>query len=107
MNMIELKYVPKSGTASDVAGIVSATIFKNTVSESKIVTPAELSEKECRKMIFNKIRIDNENWLLKTYPTIIFLPNLEVMQNLITPLMQSTHTEQLNWKNNKVCDVEF
>lgn len=32
--------LPKSGTASDVAGIVSATIFKNTVNDSNIVTPA-------------------------------------------------------------------
>lgn len=33
--------LPKSGTASDVAGIVSATIFKNTVNESNIVTPVK------------------------------------------------------------------
>lgn len=33
--------LPKSGTASDVAGIVSATIFRNTVNDSKIVTPAK------------------------------------------------------------------
>ena len=31
--------VPNNGTASDVAGIVSATIFRKTVKESKIVTP--------------------------------------------------------------------
>ena len=31
--------VPNKGTASDVAGIVSATIFRKTVKESKIVTP--------------------------------------------------------------------
>ena len=31
--------LPNNGTASDVAGIVSATIFKNTVNDSKIVTP--------------------------------------------------------------------
>lgn len=30
---------PKSGTASEVAGIVSATILRKTVNESKIVTP--------------------------------------------------------------------
>lgn len=41
MNMIQLKYVPRSGTASDVAGIVSATMFRNTVSDSKMVTPKE------------------------------------------------------------------
>lgn len=39
MNMMQLKYVPSSGTASDVAGIVSATMFRNTVSDSRIVTP--------------------------------------------------------------------
>lgn len=41
MNMMQLKYVPRSGTASDVAGIVSATIFRNTVSDSRIVTPVK------------------------------------------------------------------
>lgn len=39
MNMMQLKYVPNSGTASEVAGIVSATMFRNTVSDSRIVTP--------------------------------------------------------------------
>ena len=34
--------LPNNGTASDVAGIVSATIFKNTVNDSKIVTPVEV-----------------------------------------------------------------
>lgn len=34
-----MKILPNNGTASDVAGIVSATIFKNTVNDSKIVTP--------------------------------------------------------------------
>lgn len=64
--MIELKYVPKSGTASDVAGIVSATIFKNTVNESKMVTPAELSDEQKKigqKLILahlkQTIKIDN------------------------------------------------
>ena len=32
--------LPNNGTASDVAGIVSATIFKNTVRDNRIVTPA-------------------------------------------------------------------
>lgn len=35
-----LLHSPKSGTASDVAGIVSATIFRNTVNDKRIVTPA-------------------------------------------------------------------
>lgn len=39
INMMQLKYVPNNGTASDVAGIVSATMLRNTVSESRIVTP--------------------------------------------------------------------
>jgi hypothetical protein len=41
MNMIQLKYVPSKGTASEVAGIVSATMFKNTVKLSNIVTPKD------------------------------------------------------------------
>lgn len=36
--------LPNNGTASDVAGIVSATIFKNTVNDSKIVTPVKCRE---------------------------------------------------------------
>lgn len=39
--MMQLKYVPSSGTASDVAGIVSATMFRNTVSDSRMVTPVK------------------------------------------------------------------
>lgn len=38
---MQLKYVPNNGTASDVAGIVSATIFRNTVSDNRIVTPSD------------------------------------------------------------------
>lgn len=41
INMMQLKYVPNNGTASEVAGIVSATIFRNTVSDNKIVTPVK------------------------------------------------------------------
>lgn len=41
MNMMQLKYVPSKGTASEVAGIVSATMLRNTVSDSKIVTPEQ------------------------------------------------------------------
>lgn len=32
--------IPMSGTASDVVGIDSATKFKNTVNDRRIVTPA-------------------------------------------------------------------
>lgn len=61
INMMQLKYVPgtkrigirirtensicywvhspRRGTASEVAGMVSATIFKKTVNDNKIVTP--------------------------------------------------------------------
>lgn len=38
------KYVcllPRSGTASDVAGIVSATMLRKTVSDKRIVTPSD------------------------------------------------------------------
>lgn len=38
---MEANSLPNNGTASDVAGIVSATIFKNTVNDSKIVTPVK------------------------------------------------------------------
>lgn len=33
--------VPISGTASDVVGMDSATRFKNTVNDNRIVTPAD------------------------------------------------------------------
>jgi hypothetical protein len=36
-----LKCLPKRGTASDVAGIVSATMLRKTVRDNKIVTPVE------------------------------------------------------------------
>lgn len=39
--LLLLLYPPRSGTASDVAGIVSATIFKNTVNDRRIVTPVK------------------------------------------------------------------
>jgi len=38
--------LPNNGTASEVAGIVSATILRNTVSESKMVTPRYQMEME-------------------------------------------------------------
>lgn len=38
-----IKCLPKSGTASDVAGIVSATMFRNTVNDNKIVTPEKIN----------------------------------------------------------------
>lgn len=41
MNIMQLKYVPSSGTASEVAGIVSATMLRNTVRDSKMVTPSD------------------------------------------------------------------
>lgn len=41
MNMMQLKYVPSNGTASEVAGMVSATMFKNTVRDRRIVTPRD------------------------------------------------------------------
>jgi hypothetical protein len=37
--------LPNKGTASDVAGIVSATMFRNTVRERRIVTPARRNMK--------------------------------------------------------------
>lgn len=39
--MMQLKYVPSRGTASEVAGIVSATMFRNTVNDRRIVTPEQ------------------------------------------------------------------
>lgn len=41
IDKMEANSLPNNGTASDVAGIVSATIFKNTVNDSKIVTPVK------------------------------------------------------------------
>lgn len=41
MNMMQLKYVPRRGTASEVAGMVSATMFRKTVSDSRMVTPSD------------------------------------------------------------------
>lgn len=41
INIIQLKYVPSRGTASEVAGIVSATIFRNTVRDKRMVTPRD------------------------------------------------------------------
>jgi len=45
-NIYELKIVvlPSKGTASEVAGIVSATMFKNTVKLSNIVTPVKTGD---------------------------------------------------------------
>lgn len=40
--------VPISGTASDVVGMDSATRFKNTVNDNRIVTPANRSTYERR-----------------------------------------------------------
>lgn len=37
--------LPNKGTASDVAGIVSATMFRNTVRERRIVTPGRRNTK--------------------------------------------------------------
>jgi hypothetical protein len=38
--------IPIKGTASDVAGIFSATIFRKTVNDNKIVTPARKLESQ-------------------------------------------------------------
>jgi hypothetical protein len=38
MNMMQLKYVPIIGL-SDETGMVSDTVFRNTVNERRIVTP--------------------------------------------------------------------
>lgn len=48
--------VPIRGTASDVVGIDSATRFRNTVSDSRIVTPEII-----RKKMFNKKQTQNTN----------------------------------------------
>lgn len=41
MRLLIHKLIPIKGTASDVVGIVSATKFKKTVNDSRIVTPVE------------------------------------------------------------------
>lgn len=49
--------LPKRGTASDVAGIVSATMLRKTVRDNRIVTPVKemekvkLKNKNCEKQI--------------------------------------------------------
>ena len=43
-----MKRLPRSGTASLVVGIVSLTMFENTVNESKMVTPEMII---CKKTI--------------------------------------------------------
>lgn len=40
------RLLPNKGTASEVAGIVSATIFRNTVKDNKIVTPKKKKKKK-------------------------------------------------------------
>lgn len=46
------RLLPNKGTASEVAGIVSATIFRNTVKDNKIVTPKKKKKK--KNMRFNQ-----------------------------------------------------
>lgn len=41
-----VKFVPISGTASDVVGIDSATRLRKTVNERRIVTPANGTKKK-------------------------------------------------------------
>lgn len=43
VRLVNRKDSPRSGTASEVAGIVSATIFRKTVSDNRIVTPKRKS----------------------------------------------------------------
>ncbi|KAH0545873.1 hypothetical protein KQX54_003904 [Cotesia glomerata] len=38
--------IPINGTASEVVGILSATRFKKTVSDSRMVTPVDIQNKE-------------------------------------------------------------
>lgn len=40
-NLQEQLILPRRGTASEVAGIVSATMFRKTVRDKRIVTPVE------------------------------------------------------------------
>lgn len=48
--------LPNSGTASDVAGIVSATMFKNTVRDKRIVTPENKKYKNISYYLKMKFR---------------------------------------------------
>ncbi|KZC08456.1 hypothetical protein WN55_10655 [Dufourea novaeangliae] len=41
-----LLYVPIKGTASEVVGMLSATRFRKTVSDSRMVTPAIVEKKD-------------------------------------------------------------
>lgn len=57
--------LPSKGTASEVAGIVSATMFKNTVKLSNIVTPAKGKPKGEHKQ--QKIQVIREATYLKLF----------------------------------------
>jgi hypothetical protein len=54
-------YLPSRGTASEVAGIVSATILRKTVRDNRIVTPMRLQWNERRKEEKRNDRNLNEN----------------------------------------------
>lgn len=65
------KYVPINGTASDVVGIDSATRFRKTVSDSKMVTPAH--SVQCMKtLIYIYIRAYYVSILLLRFPRIFY-----------------------------------
>lgn len=76
--------LPKSGTASDVAGIVSATIFKNTVNDSKIVTPGNINELVSIYYVtenvfaFTQKNMHNKNHLHPSYSLIPYVNNVSV-----------------------------
>lgn len=46
--LVNWKHLPRRGTASEVAGMVSATIFRKTVNDKRIVTP-KIKQKQKNK----------------------------------------------------------
>jgi hypothetical protein len=47
MNMMQLKYVPKSGIWSEVIGMVADTLSWKTVRDRSTVTPRKCPEHRC------------------------------------------------------------
>ena len=54
-SMVKRRYFPKSGTARDVGGIISAKSKKNTVNESRI----EIQRVTCNKFIKQLQKVHN------------------------------------------------
>ena len=56
------------GTASDVVGMLSATRFRNTVSDSRMVTPEADTNSQSLLCTLRVVTRDSENLLACRYP---------------------------------------